>query len=181
MITFDELWNMTSGIPGSFTVNEAQELYRIASNLPYNARVVEVGSYYGRSSSVLGQVARQTAMELSCVDKFVTSGPESDVEAAFKRYMDRTRVSYQLIPWHSRRASKLFNRQELDLLFIDGDHLYEAVCEDIETWLPKVKPGAHVLFHDYNSSWDGVKKAVNKYSTLQLVNVADSMAVTIKK
>lgn len=36
-----------------------------------------------------------------------------------------------------------------DLLFIDGDHRYPAVKADIGTWVPKIKKGGKVLFHDY--------------------------------
>lgn len=38
---------------------------------------------------------------------------------------------------------------DFDLVFVDGDHSDQGVLGDIETFLPKVKPGGFILFHDY--------------------------------
>lgn len=35
-----------------------------------------------------------------------------------------------------------------DVIFIDGDHRTHAVRSDIETWLPKLKPGGLLCGHD---------------------------------
>jgi hypothetical protein len=36
----------------------------------------------------------------------------------------------------------------IELLFIDGDHSYEAVRRDAELWLPRLMDGGTVMFHD---------------------------------
>lgn len=48
-----------------------------------------------------------------------------------------------------------------DLVFIDGNHQYEFVKQDIMLWYPKVKKGGLLAGHDYKRK-EGVKKAVNE-------------------
>lgn len=57
-------------------------------------------------------------------------------------------------------ASFSFYRGSVDLVFIDADHSYEAVKNDIRTWLPKVRRGGLLLGHDYNHR--KVKRAVDE-------------------
>lgn len=53
--------------------------------------------------------------------------------------------------------------QSFDLVFIDGNHSYEYVKNDIKNLYPKVKKGGLLTGHDYNEQWPGVMKAVNEY------------------
>ncbi len=50
----------------------------------------------------------------------------------------------------------------LDFIFIDANHDYEYVKQDLEVWAPKVRPGGIFSGHDYR--WEGVSRAVQEYS-----------------
>jgi hypothetical protein len=48
---------------------------------------------------------------------------------------------------------------EIDLLFIDGDHSLAGCKADADCWIPHVRKGGTVLFHDYGWA-EGVRKVV---------------------
>jgi len=45
----------------------------------------------------------------------------------------------------------------LDFVYIDGNHNYEYVKQDMECWYPKIKPGGVICGHDLQ--YPGVTKA----------------------
>jgi len=52
----------------------------------------------------------------------------------------------------------------LDVLFIDGDHSYAAVLNDLQFWGPQVKAGGLILCHDADSaSFPGVRTAIEDF------------------
>ena len=48
------------------------------------------------------------------------------------------------------RVRALLRGEALDLLFIDGDHTFEGVRQDFETYSPLVRPGGLIAVHDIN-------------------------------
>lgn len=53
---------------------------------------------------------------------------------------------------------------KVEMVFLDGDHRYENVVEDIEAAKKILTPGGLLCGHDYNHrDWPGVKKAVDEY------------------
>jgi hypothetical protein len=56
---------------------------------------------------------------------------------------------YTIIKDLSHAASKLFQDQSLDLVYLDADHSYNGVIQDLTCWLPKVRMGGMICGHDY--------------------------------
>jgi predicted O-methyltransferase YrrM len=63
----------------------------------------------------------------------------------------------------TREASGRIADGLLDFVFIDADHSYGAVKDDIACWAPKVRAGGWVGGHDYHPrKFPGVVKAVDE-------------------
>ena len=54
--------------------------------------------------------------------------------------------------------------ETLDAVFIDGDHSYEAVTQDLAFWWKKLKKGGWLLGDDYQSMFPGTTRAVDEFS-----------------
>jgi hypothetical protein len=55
----------------------------------------------------------------------------------------------------SEIASDMFEDNSLDFVYIDANHAYDYVVQDIELWYPKVKEGGYLCGHDYiNMDWN---------------------------
>jgi hypothetical protein len=54
-----------------------------------------------------------------------------------------------MIRAYSKDAAKLFNDESLDFVYIDANHSYDNVVEDLNIWFPKLKKGGVFSGHDY--------------------------------
>jgi O-antigen biosynthesis protein len=118
---------------------------------------VELGTHYGHSYFSFCQSVAEFGLTSKCYAVDTWQGDEHSGQYGNDIF---TRVS-QHNEKHFSRFSKLlrmtfdeavnyFSDESIELLHIDGLHTYEAVSHDFETWLPKLAPGAVVMFHDTN-------------------------------
>lgn len=56
---------------------------------------------------------------------------------------------FQLLEEFSSDAATGFDNEIFDFIFIDGNHYYTYVYEDIFNWFPKLKKGGIISGHDY--------------------------------
>jgi hypothetical protein len=72
-------------------------------------------------------------------------------------------------------AAKLAKRKvRLALGYIDANHCYEAVAEDIQLWYPLIMSGGIFAGHDYDEGHAGLRQAVNEFvarENLQLIRL----------
>ena len=125
--------------------------------------MVEVGSWIGSSALVWCQ--KFTAVY--CVDPGggkLEKGA-SERREVFRIFNERTKDIKNIIPIRktSVEASKDFEDDSLDFVYIDALHDYDSVKEDIRVWFPKVKKQGYIGGHDYGyPPIPDVKKAVDE-------------------
>ena len=139
----------------------------------------EIGVLFGSFSEIIMSKWRGRILHL--IDPWIEqsedvyreiTNKDVDWRSAFKEvlgkmvpYSDRVKVHRML----SDAASGRFIDGQLDFVFIDGNHSYDAVAQDLKLWWPKVRTGGMFSGHDYeNILTDGkhcqVKKAVDEFA-----------------
>ena len=142
------------------------ELRWLAGEARHRSRVVEVGSWLGRSARALADNAGGV---LYCVDLWdgnlapnVPGGGRSgdEVYAAFRENMRG--ANFTAARMASLDAARVLSSYRFDMIFLDADHSYEAVSADILAWKPLLAAGGLLCGHDYSAEFDGVRRAVNE-------------------
>jgi hypothetical protein len=131
---------------------------------------VEIGAWLGKSTSfmVVEIINSGKKIKFDVVDTWEGSSEHRDNENVksgklydlFLENMKDVKDYFTPIRLPSLEASKLYEDKSLDFVFIDAAHEYKFVKSDIESWLPKVKPGGYIGGDDY--SFRDVKKAVSE-------------------
>ncbi len=103
--------------------------------------VVAGGKVFVELGSDIGFSTRLTAAILP-VDATVFAIDSWDTESREKLFLSNTIIKrladkIQLIKMTTTQASKVFNKT-IDFLFIDADHSYMSVYEDIMNWYQKL-------------------------------------------
>ena len=136
--------------------------------------LVELGTHTGNSYFSFCQAIQAAKLVTQCFAVDTWQGDEHAgqySEAIYEKVRQHNADHYsdfsQLLRMTFDRAISQFEDKAINLLHIDGFHTYEAVKHDFETWLPKLAPGAIVLFHDTNVHrddfgvwryWDEIRK-----------------------
>jgi predicted O-methyltransferase YrrM len=159
---------------------DIQELEWLAANAANRRAIVEIGSWKGRSTKAMGGA---TLGVVYAVDHYrgadaqnnainykeaMELGPERFSEI-FKRNLSDEIAAGHVVQVVSdsigavERVQALLKGGRPDMVFIDGDHDYEAVKRDISTWRPLIASGGILSGHDYRTGANpGVVRAVDE-------------------
>jgi len=119
------------------------------------ALIVELGTHWGESYFTFCQSVVENRLSCVCYAVDTWSGDAhagTYGEEVFSDVQEHNNTHYRSFSYLLRAtfddALRQFTDESIDLLHVDGFHTYEAVTHDFRTWLPKVRPGGIILFHD---------------------------------
>lgn len=148
--------------------------------------VIEIGSWVGGGSTRhMGNLLREKQGKLYAVDTWLGNPAQ---QIGKERYDPVLSYVYQqflsnMIHWdlvdvvipvrmRSTEAARALNVQP-NLVYIDGEHSFESVYEDLSTWYPFVK-NQGILCGDDWQTWSSVRMAVEKFASENDLKIVSS-------
>jgi len=138
-------------------MNHRNEFGKLLVSRGLVGRGVEVGSYEGGYANI---ILSTWPGDLYMVDVWNSlpkeeyddnSNKENYIEIYSKaiKNIENFKDRAFMLRMKSEKAIELFPDNSLDFVYIDANHKYENVIEDIKMWYPKVKSNGIVAGHDY--------------------------------
>lgn len=149
-------------------------LYKYARGLPKPATIVEIGCMFGESTIMMAYAMRGTNSHIITIDPaFLPEGAvfrdahhSGELRQAVPIWHLLNNIAKQkldgyitVIPDYSWNVLSRWDGREIDMLFVDGEHTYEAVKKDCE-WMQYVRSSGLAVFDDWIEQ---VANAVKEY------------------
>ncbi len=169
-VSFEQAWECAIKITGWFSGLEGRALWDAGLESLDQYGAIEVGCYYGRSTSVLCHLLHGSGIPLILIDPFVGfseqgGNPKDGTRQELLANLEPIGTPFQLIEKISWEVPAAELPSVIDLLHVDGDHREEGVRKDCIKFLPLVRVGGFALFHDYaNPGTLGIPKAVDEFT-----------------
>lgn len=128
----------------------------------------ELGVKEGRTTGYL--LTNCSNLKMYAVDLWSSEAPSSlenyktwNHLKYFESFLEKVKPYWNrvvILKTSTTQASYCVPDESLDFIFIDAEHSYKSVLEDITNWSPKVKSTGFIIGHDIN--WPTVKQAVDE-------------------
>ncbi len=163
MRPFDAAMALARDVEGWMSDDQGRRLYDAAARCRPGGRIVEIGSFRGRSTIVLASAAAD-GVEIVAIDPHAGNdrGPGEiegfGAEAAtdrevFLANLQRAGVADRVRHVASFSADAHADVADpIDILYVDGAHRYAPARADLRDWGDRVMDGGTLLVHDSFSS-----------------------------
>lgn len=155
-------------VPGRMDLDELAFLAALAKSVPAGGHIVEVGAFYGRSTTAMARA--NPAASITSIDTF------EDVP-----WTARYAAQYKDVPRFSLSAFESYTQNlpnvqalagpspqvaadwatPIDLYFEDAVHGNPGLKQNIAFWTARLRPGGIACGHDYNRRFPDVKTEVD--------------------
>jgi predicted O-methyltransferase YrrM len=167
-----DLAALLDGVEGYLHDDEPLFLAQLASCVPAGQAIVEIGSFRGRSTIALAYGAPDGVLVYS-VDPHDEVQTDTyrfgmDDQQEFMHNVSRAGLGHKVKAWNMSSLSALqawhFYRNSfaLGLVFIDGDHEYNEVKNDVMLWRGYLARGGIMAIHDSTGTWEAPTRVANE-------------------
>ncbi|MBN1294278.1 MAG: class I SAM-dependent methyltransferase [Candidatus Latescibacteria bacterium] len=179
--SLDEVLDIVDSIPEKMCGRpQPLFLYNLSKKTKGTGEIVEIGTCAGHSAIAMSYAQiEKKGRKINTID--IAEHPELEnnlKRAGVSEYVKRIvrRSSVVAATWD----------KPIELLFIDGDHRYNAIVVDIECWSKFVVEGGIMAFHDYpgynglNEAWKAVyDKVMSKPEEWRLISDREAGSIIV--
>lgn len=180
-----------SDLVGLITHEAGAVLEHLASQVPAELAVVELGSHKGLSTAYLATGSKKgNGAPVFAVDPWDLPGNvygkhgynQRSVREAFETQLRAARLWSRVTPIQgfSTEIAKTWDGPKVGLLFVDADHAEEAVRADVNAWTPHLAEEHVIVLDDLDTPRNpGVRVVADELaaSGYSLEKAADRLAV----
>ena len=170
----------TAQLHGNVRLSELAILVQAAAHTPPGSRIIEIGTFDGRTALNFA-VNAPAGVPVLTLDLPASQPTAFAVEESERILIEKPASGERLRscapPWRdaAKRVTQAFGDSatfdwspfhgQAGLVFIDGSHAYDYARKDSETAFRLVRPRGLVIWHDYGV-WPGVTRALDELSAL---------------
>lgn len=190
---------LTRALYNGYSGCKEKEILKRLPDIHYPYKYLEVGVYKGYNLAIIGQQRyhakiygidlwkNQNSIEYQQTNDDLSHMSDDAHEQAYQETLAHTwflrsqgRIALERA--HSLKAATAFTDHSLDMVFLDGDHSYNAVIKDVNAWKNKVKKDGWLGGHDYaHPGYNfGVKKAIDELFPPSKIELGDDYTWWIK-
>lgn len=160
-------------IYGFLSPDEMQLLYDLAKCVPVGGTIVEIGSFQGKSTVCLGLGAKQVpGVAVYAIDPHVDCQVNETTHYGMENHaaLLRNLIEHDLgetvrvIAMDACSVCDVWpDNPRVDLLWIDGSHVFSDVLCDLFSWHEFMSPNGRIAIHDSSGHFPGVTQALNEF------------------